>query len=234
MQQELEEAISKVANEKIIIIGAGRTDTGVHSSAQVFHFDANAKREPYDWCRGVNTITPKGVSVLWFQPVDKTFHARFSAQARRYRYIIFNRNVSPSFLHAKVTWDYRPLVLARMQEAAQLLLGQHDFSAFRAASCQSKSPVRKITKISVQQSGRFIWIDVEADGFLHHMVRNIAGVITAIGAGERPVNWIKEVLQSRDRKQGGMTARPDGLYLTGVDYPHEFDLLPSPEPYGFW
>ena len=224
IQQVVEEAISRVANHPVEVICAGRTDAGVHASAQVIHYDTVAVREPRAWTFGTTANLPKQVAVLWTKVMPDTFHARFSARRRAYRYVIFTRDVRPTFLANRVSWHYQPLDVARMQEAALSLLGEHDFSAYRAVACQAKSPVRTLHKLELSQQGPFIFIDVEANGFLHHMVRNIAGVLMAIGAGERPVDWSREVLEGRDRSLGGVTAPPGGLYLTQVGYPEEFDL----------
>jgi tRNA pseudouridine38-40 synthase len=166
--------------------------------------------------------------------MDDDFHARFGALERRYRYILLNREVSPSYLHGRVTWFRWPLDLDRMRRAAASLLGIHDFSAFRAAGCQSKNPVKELRRLDIEQSGEWIWFDVAADGFLHHMVRNLLGVLCAIGQGGAPVEWACQVLESRDRKQGGVTFPPDGLYLEGIDYDARFDLPPAPPACRFW
>lgn len=224
IQQAVEEALSRVANHPVEVSCAGRTDAGVHASAQVIHFDTEAVREMRAWMLGTTANLPKSVAVLWAQPVPEYFHARFSAQRRAYRYVIFSREVRPTFLARRVSWHYQPLDLERMRAAAEPLLGEHDFSAYRAMACQAKSPIRTLHRLELSQQGPYIFIDIEANGFLHHMVRNIAGVLMAIGAGERPIEWSREVLEGRNRALGGVTAPPGGLYLTQVGYPAEFEL----------
>ncbi len=224
VQEAVEKALSKVANEPVRVVCAGRTDTGVHATEQVIHFDTEVERSERSWVYGANANLPKEVAMLWATPIDEEFHARFSAVRRRYRYVIFNRNVRPTFLAWRTSWDYRPLDVARMAQAAQCLVGEHDFSSYRAVGCQAKSPVRTVHDIQLSRHNELIFIDIEANAFLHHMVRNIAGVLMAIGAGERPVDWATEVLEHRDRTLGGVTAPPSGLYLTGVSYPEQFHL----------
>jgi len=224
VQGEVEAALSKVANHPVRVNCAGRTDTGVHATAQVVHFDTDAVRDERAWTYGANANLPKDVVVLWARPVSDEFHARFSAVRRAYRYVIFTREVRPTFLAGRVTWHYRELDIKRMQQAGNLLIGEHDFSSYRAVACQAKSPVRTLHRLEVSSHGPFIFIDVEANGFLHHMVRNIAGVLMAIGEGEQPIEWSREVLDARDRTLGGVTAHPSGLYLTQVGYPEHFGI----------
>ena len=224
VQQEVEQAFSKVANHDVRVVCAGRTDTGVHAIDQVIHFDTDADRSNYSWLRGSNTNLPASVSVQWVKPVDDEFHARFSAQQRSYRYVICNRAGRSAVFSGLVTWNHLPLQIDRMQEAANYLLGEHDFSSFRAAGCQAKSPVRTIAKLELIQQGEFIVIDIEANAFLHHMVRNIAGVLMTIGCGEAEPEWAKQILEHRDRKLAGATASPCGLYLTRVAYPEHFEI----------
>ncbi|MCW8828430.1 MAG: tRNA pseudouridine(38-40) synthase TruA [Gammaproteobacteria bacterium] len=224
VQGEVEAALSKVANQAVRVNCAGRTDTGVHATAQVIHFDTDVVRDERAWIFGANANLPKDVVVLWAKSVSDDFHARFSANRRAYRYVIFTREVRPTFLAGRVTWHYRELDTIRMQQAGDLLLGEHDFSSYRAVACQAKSPVRTLYRLEVSRQGPFIFIDVEANAFLHHMVRNIAGVLISIGEGERPVGWSREVLEARDRSLGGVTAHPSGLYLTEVGYPANFAI----------
>lgn len=224
VQAEVEQAFSKVADHDLRVVCAGRTDTGVHGIGQVIHFDTEAVRSDYSWLRGTNTNLPASVSVQWVKQVDDDFHARFSAQKRAYRYVICNRPERTAVFNGLVTWNHVPLELERMRQAASYLVGEHDFSSFRAAGCQAKSPMRTIHKLALGQQNEFIVIDIEANAFLHHMVRNIAGVLMTIGSGEMPVEWAQQVLEHRDRKLGGVTASAAGLYLTRVEYPDQFNI----------
>lgn len=224
VQGAVEGALSTVANHPLHVVCAGRTDAGVHATGQVIHFDTGVQRDERAWVFGANANLPKDVVVLWAKPVSDEFHARFSAQRRAYRYVIFTRQVRPTFLAYRVSWHHRELDVERMAQAGAALLGEHDFSSYRAIACQAKSPVRTLYKLEVSRQGPFIFIDLEANGFLHHMVRNIAGVLMAIGGGERPIDWSREVLEARDRTVGGVTAQPFGLYLTEVGYPAQFAL----------
>ncbi len=234
VQQHLSEAVSFVADEPVTVIAAGRTDTGVHATAQMVHFDTTANRAPYSWMRGVNSRLPVGIAVLWALPVADDFHARFKAISRHYRYVVLRRNVRPTWLAGKVTWEYRPLQLQPMLDASGYLLGEHDFSAFRASSCQAESPWRTITEISIGHKGEWLWLDFKASGFLHHMVRNIAGSLLLVAARERPPQWVDKVLKTQDRCQAGPTAVPDGLYLTGVEYDPKYLLPELPPACRYW
>ncbi len=228
VQEAVEKALSRVANHPVQVFCAGRTDAGVHASCQIIHFDSPARRSPENWFLGANANLPADISLVWARPVGLDFHARFSAMARRYRYVIYNDPVRPAHLAHEITWNYRPLDVARMQAAAGVLLGEHDFTSFRAIGCQAKSPVKTIHHIRLVRFGRFIVLDVRANAFLHHMVRNIAGALMQIGCGERPVEWTREILEARDRRAGGVTAPAFGLYLVDVTYPERFSL---PERY---
>jgi tRNA pseudouridine38-40 synthase len=228
IQEELEKALSRVADSPVVLNCAGRTDAGVHACGQVVHFDTQAERTLKAWVMGANINLPHDISVTWAKVMPAHFHARFKAIARRYRYVIYNDQIRPAHLGEEITWNHRPLDVERMREAAQYLVGEHDFSAFRAGQCQAKSPIKKMHHLRVTQHGKMIVLDLRANAFLHHMVRNIAGVLMTIGAGERPVEWMKEVLESRIRRTGGVTAHPFGLYLVQVEYPAEFVL---PERY---
>lgn len=234
VQGAVESALSKVANHEVRVNCAGRTDTGVHATGQVIHFETDVVRDERAWVFGANANLPKDVVLLWAKPVSDEFHARFSAVRRSYRYVIFTREVRPTFLAGRVTWHHRGLDIERMQQAGNLLLGEHDFSSYRAVACQAKSPVRTLHRLEVSGRGPFIFIDVEANAFLHHMVRNISGVLMAIGGGERPVEWSREVLEARDRTLGGVTAHPSGLYLTSVGYPEAFGIPQLPPLSPVW
>jgi tRNA pseudouridine38-40 synthase len=228
VQAAVEDALSAVADEVIAVTVAGRTDAGVHATAQVIHFDTTAARSPHGWLRGANSNLPRGVAVLWAGEVAGDFHARFSAIEREYRYLILNRPVRPTYLAGRITHEYRPIDIARMNAGARLLIGTHDFNAYRAAGCQAKSPVRELRRLAATRHGEIVTITATANAFLHHMVRNIAGVLMDVGAGEREPGWAREILESRDRTQGGMTAAPDGLYLARVTYPEDYGLPGEP------
>lgn len=228
VQQALEAALSKVADEPVVLVCAGRTDAGVHATNQVIHFDTLAVRPEKAWLRGTRPHLPDTVSIRWAREVVPQFHARFSAQNRTYRYLLSDAKTPSALLHDQVTWSSRPLSLERMKAGAAYLVGQHDFTSFRAAQCQAKSPVRRIEYIHLVRRGDLILLEVQANAFLHHMVRNIVGVLMAVGAGDKPPTWVAEVLAARDRSAGGVTAKPFGLYLVGVDYPAVFDLPQSP------
>ena len=223
VQESLEIALSKIANHPISVICAGRTDAGVHASGQVVHFETSVDRPERAWTLGVNTHLPDDISVVAAKSVGDSFHARFSAVSRRYRYVIYQSELRPAIMAKSVTWTYKPLDIAKMQAACQCFIGTHDFTSFRAVGCQANSPVRTILNFSVDQFGQYIVLDVRANAFLHHMIRNFAGVLMTIGAGERPVEWAKTVLDACDRTQGGVTAPPFGLYFVDAEYPAELD-----------
>jgi len=224
VQNELEIALSSVANQKISVQCAGRTDSGVHALEQVVHFDSQCERTLENWVMGGNSNLPKDIRILWAKPAVDDFHARFSAIARYYRYVILNRPVKSALQCDRVTWCYIPLDEVKMHAAAQALIGEHDFSSFRAQSCQSKSPNRLMHFINVFRQDDEIIIELSANAFLHHMVRNIAGVLIDIGIGKQSVNWAQELLNIKDRRQGGNTAPPHGLYLGGVYYPEKYKI----------
>jgi tRNA pseudouridine38-40 synthase len=228
VQASLEEALSRVADHPLVVSCAGRTDAGVHARGQVAHFDSDARRNLRGWLLGVNSNLPPDVAAGWIQEVSTEFHARFSAEARQYRYVILNRETRPALRRYELTWTYRPLDAGRMQQAARYLLGRHDFSAFRSVECQAKQPVRTLKRLDVRREGEQVIIDAVADGFLHHMVRNIAGVLMAVGEGRQGVGWSREVLEGRDRTQGAVTAPANGLSLMSVSYPERF-AIPQPE-----
>ncbi|MBT0587424.1 tRNA pseudouridine(38-40) synthase TruA [Alteromonas oceanisediminis] len=224
VQGALEQALSKIANQPIGVHCAGRTDAGVHATGQVVHFDAPIDRPDRAWTMGVNTNLPDGIAVRWVKRTGKDFHARFSAITRRYRYVIQNTRLRPGILNGGITHEYRPLDADIMHSAAQCLVGEHDYSAFRAAHCQSASPWRQLKNISVRRLGEYVVIDVEANAFLHHMVRNITGSLIVVGCKEKPEGWINTLLESRDRTQAAPTAKPHGLYLVQVNYAAAYDI----------
>lgn len=224
VQESLEKALSQVANETIEVVCAGRTDTGVHATGQVVHFDANNERSDRGWLLGANTNMPDDIAVTWARPVSDEFHARFSALSRSYRYVILNCLVRSALNRHRAWWIYQDLDAERMHKAAQSIVGKHDFSAFRAAGCQASTATREVSSISVVREGDKIYLDVTANAFLQHMVRNITGTLVAIGTGDQPVESMAEILDSRDRKQGGVAAPPHGLTLVSVAYPDEFQL----------
>lgn len=232
VQESLEIALARVANHAVTVHCAGRTDTGVHATCQVVHFDTRVRRSERSWVLGANTNLPDGITVRWLRLVTPDFHARFSATGRHYEYRILNRWVRPALDLDRVSWERRGLDADAMQTAARALIGEHDFSSFRALGCQAKHPVRTIHAVEVSRGGEFVRIGVHANGFLYHMVRNMAGSLMEVGAGARPVDWIGEVLAARDRAVAGPTAPAGGLYFTGVDYPDQWQL-PVFEPVSF-
>lgn len=224
VQETLEKALSKVANEPITVMCSGRTDTGVHASSQIVHFDSTAVRSSKAWTFGCNTNLPDSIAVRWAIPVDGEFHARYSATSRRYRYVIYNQRVRPALMSDQMTWFDRPLDEEKMHQAVQHLLGENDFSSFRAAGCQSNTPWRNIEKAKVFRMGCLVILEIQANAFLHHMIRNIVGALLPVGAGDKPVQWIADLLALRDRTQAGVTAPPNGLYFVEAQYPEHFGL----------
>jgi len=233
VQDALEAALSQIADQSVRVHCAGRTDTGVHATAQTVHFDAPAPRSIRAWTQGVNTALPPDIRVHWAVAVAPEFHARFSATARRYRYLVANVPVRPALLRNLVTWHRRELDAERMHRAAQCLLGEQDFSAFRAASCQANSAMRNVLSVQVTRMGNFVEINICANAFLHHMVRNIAGSLLAVGDGRQAEPWIGELLQGRDRTAAADTAPPTGLYLCEIQYPEAF-ALPETNSMPIW
>ena len=224
IQACLIKALYAITNRESKITAAGRTDSGVHALQQVVHFETSAKRNERNWVLGLNSHLPDDINVTWAKAVDDDFSARFSALNRSYRYLILNR-VSRSAIHdKKMWWVFNPLDIERMQAAADRLVGHYDFSAFRAKLCQAHSPVKTIEKIQITKQGDCIAIDVKAQSFLHHMVRNLVGVIVPIGEGRQAIEWATEVLESRDRGQGGITSPPEGLYFINAEYPDQYKL----------
>jgi len=232
VQECLEKALARVADHPLQVHCAGRTDTGVHACCQVVHFDTQALRSERSWVLGGNTWLPDGISLLWVSPVAADFHARFSARRRHYRYRILNRWVRPAIDRRRVAWIRHPLDDSAMNEAVGYLPGEHDFSSFRAAGCQARSPVRTVYAASVVRNGSELWFDIEANAFVYHMVRNIVGSLIAVGRGKQQPGWIGELLQVRDRTVAGMTAPADGLYFVAPDYP-DFPELPIHKDIGF-
>jgi tRNA pseudouridine38-40 synthase len=226
VQDHLEAALSQLADSPIEVTAAGRTDTGVHAAAQVVHFDTNAVREPISWVRGTNAHLDAAVRVHWAIPVAEDFHARYSARARTYRYLLVNAPVAPALLKRRAGWYHRPLDVARMGEAAKCLVGSHDFSAFRDAQCQAKSPVRSLTRAEVARRGELVVFTFRANAFLHHMVRNLVGSLVYVGAGKQAPGWIAQLMEARDRTRAAPTFAPDGLYLAAIEYDPAF-VLPA-------
>jgi len=224
VQENLEKALAVITNHPVKVICAGRTDSGVHASAQVVHFETSVKRSERAWTLGVNTYLPSDISVVAASDVAEDFHARFSAVSRRYRYVIYSSALRPAILAQGVTRTYKSLDVESMEKAAKAFLGTHDFTSFRAVGCQAHTPIRTILNFNVQQIGQYIVLDIRANAFLHHMIRNFAGVLMTIGAGEKPVAWSKEVLEAKDRCKGGITAPPDGLYFVDAEYPKKFNV----------
>lgn len=228
VQATLEQALSVVANHAVTVLCAGRTDAGVHALEQVVHFDSHAPRSANAWLLGGNSHLPADVRITWVKPALADFHARYSAIARLYRYEILNRPVRSALLHQQTTWCYAPLDAEAMHTAAQTLVGSHDFSSFRAAGCQSNSPFRELHFIEVHRDHERVIIEVSANAFLHHMVRNIAGVLIEIGANRQAISWTQHLLEVKDRTQAALTAPPEGLYLASVFYPKEYGIAAHP------
>ncbi len=227
VQDTLEAALDKFCQTPLATTCAGRTDAGVHATGQVVHFDTDASRELFSWVRGVNAFLPPSVAVRWAAEVeggDAGFHARFSATARTYHYVIYNHPVRSPLWQGRAGWVFRPLAADAMQAAAQALVGEHDFSAFRAAECQALSPVRQLHAIDVRRRGDLVVVTLRANAFLHHMVRNIVGSLIQVGSGNRPAGWIAELLAGRNRELAAPTFSPDGLYLAKVDYDARWGL----------
>ncbi|MGO3132878.1 MAG: tRNA pseudouridine(38-40) synthase TruA [Alcaligenes sp.] len=230
VQDVLEQALGRFTAQSVSTICAGRTDTGVHALNQVVHLDTTAERTLESWVRGLNALLPDSISVQWANEVPDDFHARFSAQGRHYVYLLRQHRVRSPLLQGRVAWVYRPLDLAQMQEAAQHLVGQHDFSAFRSSQCQAASPVRTMTHIQIEQQGDFFLFRFSANAFLHHMIRNLMGMLVYIGQGRQPPSWVLHLLAQRDRRLSAPTFDASGLYLAGVDYPEQFGI-PRSNPY---
>ena len=224
IQDTLQAALSGIAGEPISILAAGRTDTGVHALEQVVHFETTAARSLAAWVRGTNALLPKSIAVLWAHSVPDEFHARFSAEARSYQYVLINRPSRSAVHHGKAGWFHAPLDMEKMREAAVHLVGEHDFSAFRASECQAKSPVKHLMQLDISKQGDTIIFDLTANAFLHHMVRNIVGCLVYVGKGKHPPEWMKTVLESRNRAAAAPTFAPDGLYLRHISYDAKWGL----------
>jgi tRNA pseudouridine38-40 synthase len=228
VQEVLESVIAQIADHPIKLHCAGRTDKGVHASAQIVHFDTDSGRPLKAWVRGSNALLPDSVVVRWAKQVDGSFHARFSALSRRYCYLIYNHKVPTALLQGQVSSHFFELNEKLMHEAAQNLLGERDFSSFRGAGCQSNTPMRNVQHLQVSRQGDFVMFDIKANAFLLHMVRNIVGSLLEVGEGLREPEWIAELLAQKDRRLAGKTASPDGLYLVEVDYPDSYELPKAP------
>jgi tRNA pseudouridine38-40 synthase len=229
VQDHLERSLQSFTQERVETTAAGRTDAGVHATAQVVHFDTEAVREANSWVRGPNATLDAGVRVLWSARVPDDFHARYSARSRTYRYLLLDAPVAPAVLRSRVGWHHRSLDAARMAEGAQALVGEHDFSAFRDAQCQAKSPVRNLTAVSVERRGGLVVVTLTANAFLHKMVRNIVGALVYVGDGREKPGWIGELLATRDRRESAPTFAPDGLYLAAITYDSAFGLPAFPD-----
>ncbi|MBC8007267.1 MAG: tRNA pseudouridine(38-40) synthase TruA [Prolixibacteraceae bacterium] len=228
VQDALDRALAEVAGERIVSVCAGRTDAGVHALAQVVHFDTAAQRPLSAWTRGANALLPEAVAVNWARQVPDNFHARFSATGRRYVYWLLNRPQRPGLMHKRVGWFHQRLDIDDMRRAVDCLIGEHDFSAFRAAECQARTPVKVMRELQISRSGEMIRFDFAADAFLQHMVRNIVGSLVYIGGGRQPSEWLDQLLQSRDRTRAAPTFSPTGLYLAAVEYDPIWALPPQP------
>lgn len=231
VQQAVEAAVSAVANHAVTVVAAGRTDTGVHAHGQVAHFDSESGRTDRQWILGINSNLPDSVRVLWVRRVDDSFHARFGAYSRSYRYRIMNRWVRPAIGARHYAWCREPLDEKRMHRSAQVLLGKHDFSAFRSAGCSAQHAIREVTSISVTRNGEIVDVDLSANAFLYHMVRNIVGSLLAVGAGEQTVEWFARIFAGKDRTLAGVTAESQGLYFMNVRYDPHYGLPENPEAF---
>lgn len=218
VQDHLQKSLTQLADAPVEVVAAGRTDTGVHATAQVVHFDTEARRDEQSWIRGGNSNLHPSARILWAREVPADFHARFSARSRTYRYLLLNEPVAPGVLLGRMGWYHRPLDEHAMAQAAAMLVGEHDFSAFRDAQCQAKSPVRALAEARVVRRANLVLFSFRANAFLHHMIRNVVGSLVYVGAGKHPPAWIGELLAGRDRTLAAPTFAPDGLYLAGVEY----------------
>ncbi len=235
VQDHLSRVLSEIGGEAIVVTGAGRTDAGVHASAQVAHFETSVKRPEAAWVRGANSLLPDGIAVQWATAVAGDFHARYSALSRSYRYVLYNHPVRPALLAGRTGWFRLPLDLERMRQAVDCLIGEHDFSSFRSAECQAKTPVRVMQSALIRASGAYFLFDFTANAFLHHMVRNIVGCLVYVGKGNQPPQWISELIAAQDRRLAAPTFSADGLYLFGVRYDARWGLpaFPPMMPFDF-
>ena len=224
VQDHLEAALARIAGHRVETVCAGRTDAGVHAFAQVVHFDTSAQRPLSAWVRGVNTGLPQGISVVWAKEVGSDFHARYSALRRHYRYVLLNRPVRPAIAYGRAGWFHLPLDAERMREAAEFLIGTHDFSAFRSSECQARSPVRRLEHVAIERRGDWLTFDFRANAFLHHMVRNLVGTLVYVGSGRHEPQWVEHVLVARDRALAAPTFDAAGLYLARVEYEPSWEL----------
>ena len=224
VQDRLEAALAQIAGNRIGTICAGRTDAGVHALGQVAHFDTTVERPLTAWVRGTNALTPSALVVTWAKVVSEAFHARYSAHERCYRYVLLNRAVRPAADQCRVGWFHLPLDDARMRRAAEALIGEHDFSAFRSSECQARSPVRHVKRIAIERRGDYVIFEITANAFLHHMVRNVVGCLVYVGSGRRPPDWLAEVLRGRNRAVAAPTFAASGLYLVRVAYDSVWDI----------
>ena len=233
VQDRLEDALGQFAAQRISTVCAGRTDAGVHGLMQVVHFDTPVAREEFSWVRGTNRFLPDDIAVEWAREVPEAFHSRACALSRRYAYVVLESPVRPSIDNGRVGWVFRALELPAMQEAAAFLLGEHDFTSFRASACQALSPVKRMQRIDISRRGAYWRFEFEADAFLHHMIRNIMGCLLVVGQGQEPAQWMDDVLAARDRDAAAPTFSPDGLYFLGPVYGPEWNL-PSRTPAYDW
>jgi tRNA pseudouridine38-40 synthase len=224
VQDRLEAALAAIAGAAVRVTAAGRTDAGVHATGQVAHFDVAVERPDSAWVRGSNAHLPEGIAVQWACAVDDEFHARFSATSRSYTYVLYNHPVRPAVFAGRVGWFHLPLDVAAMRAAAECLVGEHDFSAFRSAECQAKTPVKLLHRVAIDRRGEHVVLEFTANAFLHHMVRNLVGCLVQVGKGAQPPGWLREVLESRDRSRAAPTFPAAGLYLTAVAYPDRWNL----------
>jgi len=227
LQEAFETAAAQFLDHPVSTICAGRTDAGVHALSQVVHLDTAASRSPESWVRGMNALLPDSMAVQWAAPVSDTFHARFSALSRTYVYVVRQARVRSPFTHQRVAWMYQPLDLDAMRAAAAHLVGEHDFSSFRSSQCQAASPVRTLRQLHIHQQGDFVAFSLQANAFLHHMVRNLVGALLYVGMGRQPPEWMAQLLSARDRRCAAPTWSADGLYLSDVAYPDDFGLPQS-------